>query len=241
MQKYTGLNPFLQSKNSPINQENYFPVTENYPVQNDSVQPQPVYIGGAPVIDSSPPVQNFIQFQSGYGLDSMFYDRGLINSIMIADQSIGTAKLDSETYGLLGGTTNAALETASYTQRVSVSAGTTEFRGRFRAVGGGTAEFLVLNLTAFMLVSATNTTNQIAVVSGAGTTTVTSNASAPSFGTTLGIVATATEDVVLTLTALGKNDAFPVSGYVANSFAERRLDGGSWTSIAGFSVAGHYY
>lgn len=86
MQGYNGLNPFLQSVNSPINQKSFLPVGENYPVPNSTTNPPPVVnINGAP--DYSPFMNAFLTsfIQAPNPIDfSTIYPNNFIGSALLS-------------------------------------------------------------------------------------------------------------------------------------------------------------
>jgi len=120
MRGYEGLNPFLQSVNSPINQKGFLPVTQNFPVPNDDINPSvPNYsLPGAEQYNPSlPSVQNnIIQVPSPFDFSSAIIPSNSIRyanlsadarsrisgTSIIYNQSSTSSRLLSETTGTIG-------------------------------------------------------------------------------------------------------------------------------------------
>lgn len=100
MKKYDGLNPFLQSVNSPINDKGFVPVTQNYPVEGDSINPAPSITFGPPPSDNFFIPPSPVQF--GFGVPS-----GAINFINLSQGAVAEINQSANVYihhGISAGT-----------------------------------------------------------------------------------------------------------------------------------------
>jgi len=146
MQIYAGLNPFLQSVNSPINGKNFVSPTNNYPVEGDSINVNPLTV---PPYANPYLNQNMLVSVPPVSLQTSIAGGGWVTAPMLSGGAVGTVNLNSETYSLLTSSSSGTIirdDTFSLGFLDAHPAGTLTYRTFFRSSFNGVATLTALQL-----------------------------------------------------------------------------------------------
>lgn len=221
MQIYAGLNPFLQSVNSPINGKNFISPTSNYPVEGDSINVNPLTV--PPYAN---PNQSLLSPMPPVLMQSSIAGGGFITAPMLGGAAVGTVNLDSEVNALFAKTNRKDYQSNSTFEAVPINAtqaGTTVARVYlYRGFGAGTAEMLYSEA----LVSFLGTPSSYVYAASSEATTTAGIVSALEVAESLGTIVTSAGDVLWAeLTASLLNQAFDTDGGVAAIFIGLEVNG----------------